>query len=93
MARELLDRDTAATDEPDPRRLSRRAAWVLVALCAWTLYVWITRIWIMAGQHNSAGFVVVHVTLAIISIAFGLVAGYFGWRRLRVDRGERPRGA
>jgi hypothetical protein len=84
MARQLLDREPV-TD--DPRRLSRRAAWLLIALCGWTLYVWITRIWIIAGQHNSAGFVAVHVTLGIISIAFGLAAGFIGFRRLRADRG------
>ncbi len=63
--------------------MSRRAAWLLIALCAWTLYVWVTRIFIMAGQDHSAGFVVVHVTLALISIAFGLAAGRLGWRALR----------
>jgi hypothetical protein len=36
----------AAAEGPDPRsreqlRISRRAAWLLIALCAWTLYVWI----------------------------------------------------
>src|SRR4051794_19237965 len=67
-----------------PRRpVSRRVAKFLVALGAWTLYVWGTRLWIMAHQHNSAGFVVVHVTLALISIGFGLVAGVIGWRVLR----------
>ena len=59
---------------------------MLIALCAWTLYVWITRIWIMAGQHQSAGFLVVHTVLAIISIAFGLGAGWLGWQRLKQDR-------
>ena len=63
--------------------MSRRAAWLLIALCAWTLYVWITRIVIIAGQDDSAGFVVVHVTLAVISIAFGLAAGWIGWKSLR----------
>ena len=29
------------------------------------------------------GFKVVHDTLAVISIAFGLGAGYIGWRALR----------
>ena len=69
-------------------KLTRRNGWFLIALCAWTLYVWLTRLWIMAHQHNSAGFVVVHVTLAIISIAFGLVAGRLGWKALQAT----PRG-
>jgi hypothetical protein len=64
-------------------KLTRRNGWFLIALCAWTLYVWVTRLWIMAHQHNSAGFVVVHVTLALISIAFGLVAGRLGWKALQ----------
>jgi hypothetical protein len=64
--------------------ISKRAAWVLIALCAWTLYVWISRIVIMAGQSgNSAGFVVVHTILAVISIAFGVAAGSIGYRALR----------
>jgi hypothetical protein len=63
--------------------MSRKVAWVLVALCAWTLYVWITRLWIMAGQDESAGFKVVHGILAVISIAFGVFAGWVGVRRLR----------
>ena len=69
--------------------MSRRAAWLLIALCAWTLYVWITRIVIIAGQDdNSTGFIVVHTVLALISIAFGLTAGWIGWQRLR--RGDPP---
>jgi uncharacterized membrane protein (DUF485 family) len=64
-------------------RVSRRVAWFLIALCAWTLYVWITRVVIIAGQDQTMGFKVVHGVLAAISIAFGLGAGYVGWRTLR----------
>jgi hypothetical protein len=63
--------------------MSRRAAWILVALCAWTLYVWISRIVIMSGQDESTGFKIVHGVLATISIVFGLAAGWIGVRRLR----------
>jgi hypothetical protein len=66
--------------------MSRRAAWILIALCAWTLYVWISRIVIMSGQDESTGFKVVHGVLAVISLAFGLAAGWIGLRRLRADR-------
>lgn len=68
-------------------RVSKRVAWFLIALCAWTLYVWITRVVIIAGQDQSMGFKVVHDTLAAISCAFGLGAGYLGYRALRA----RPR--
>ena len=72
--------------------MSRRAAWALIALCAWTLYVWISRIVIMAGQDESTGFKVVHGILAAVSIAFGLVAGRIGWASLRRSRaGEQIR--
>lgn len=64
-------------------RVPRRVAWFLIALCAWTLYVWITRVVIIAGQDQTFGFKVVHDVLAAISIAFGLGAGYVGWRALR----------
>ena len=61
--------------------MSRRAAWVLIALCAWTLYVWITRMWIIAGpgpdRRASRSCTAI---LAAISIAFGLAAGWIGYR-------------
>ena len=63
--------------------MSRRAAWTLIALCAWTLWVWITRVWIIAGQDQSMGFKVVHGILAAGSIAFWLAAGWIGYRGLR----------
>jgi hypothetical protein len=73
--------------------MSMRVAWFLIALCAWTLYVWISRLFIMAGQDdNSAGFILVHTTLALISIAFGLVAGWIGLKALRAGKtSERSR--
>ena len=70
--------------------MSRRAAWVLIALCAWTLWVWITRMFNMAGQDESTGFVVVHGILALVSIAFGLAAGWIGYRGLRASKQSAP---
>ena len=64
-------------------RVPRRVAWFLIALCAWTLYVWITRVVIIAGQDQTIGFKVVHDVLAAISCAFGLGAGYVGVKALR----------
>jgi len=63
--------------------MSRRAAWTLIALCAWTLWVWLTRMWIIAHQHQTMGFKVVHTILGLGSIAFGLAAGRIGYRALR----------
>ena len=70
--------------------MSRRAAWTLIALCAWTLWVWITRVWIIAGQDQTMGFKVVHGILAAGSIAFGLAAGWIGYRGLRSARHAAP---
>ena len=63
--------------------MTRRAAWLLVAAGVWTLYVWISRIFILAGQDNSTGFKVVHFTLAAVSIAFGIAVAWIGVRTLR----------
>jgi hypothetical protein len=63
--------------------VTRRQAYLLIAACIWTLYVWITRIVIISGQDDSAGFKIVHGVLAAISIAFGLAIGRLGWRARR----------
>ena len=63
--------------------MTRRQAYLLIAACIWTLYVWITRIVIISGQDQSAGFKIVHGVLAAVSIAFGLAIGRMGWRARR----------
>ncbi|HUI49032.1 MAG TPA: hypothetical protein VL119_10070 [Acidimicrobiia bacterium] len=63
--------------------MTRRAAWFLIALCVWSLYIWITLIVIIGRQDHPISFKVVHDTLAVISIAFGIGAGYVGWKVLR----------
>jgi hypothetical protein len=59
--------------------LTRRQSRILIAAAVWTLYVWISRIVIMAGQDESAGFKVVHGILALVSIGFALAIGKIGW--------------
>ena len=66
--------------------MTRRQANLLIAACIWTLYVWITRIVIISGQDQSAGFKIVHGVLAAVSIAFGLAIGRMGWRARRAAR-------
>lgn len=73
--------------------MSRRAAKLLVAACIWTLYVWITRMWNIAGDDHSFGFKAVHAVLAVISIAFGIAVGVIGWRALRAGRDARSAGS
>jgi hypothetical protein len=66
--------------------VTRRTAWVLVAAAVWTLYVWIARVVILAGQDESVAFKVVHFALAGVSIAFGIAVGVIGVRALRRSR-------
>ena len=64
-------------------RVSKRVAWFFIALGAWSLYIWITLIVIIGRQDHPMSFKVVHDTLALISIAFGVGAGAIGIRALR----------
>jgi hypothetical protein len=63
--------------------MTKREARVLLAAAAWTLYVWISRVVILAGQDQSAGFKVVHFVLAGVSIAFALAIARIGLRHVR----------
>ena len=54
--------------------MNRRDAIVLRAFAAWTVYVWGTRIWNVFDGANSAGFIAVHVALALVSVAFAAAA-------------------
>jgi hypothetical protein len=74
--------------------VSRRQSRILIAAAVWTLYVWISRLVIMAGQDNSTGFKVVHGILALVSIAFAVAIGKIGWehrpRRTSVSAQHEP---
>lgn len=67
--------------------MTRRVSILLLAAGGWSLFVWITRLFNMAGEDRSAGFFVVHGALAVISIAFGVAVGVVGWRALRTRSG------
>lgn len=54
-----------------------------MAAAAWTVYVWITRILLLARQPASTAFKLVHLALAVVSIAFGLAVGGIGWSSMR----------
>ena len=65
--------------------MTRRVSILLLAAGGWTLFVWVTRLFNMAGEDRSAGFYVVHGALAVISIAFGVAVGVIGWKGLRAQ--------
>ena len=57
--------------------MSRRDSIVLRAFAIWTIYVWVTRMWVIAHDHakgHGLAFKTVHATLAIISCGFAAAA-------------------
>ncbi len=54
--------------------MTSREAWLLRAFALWTIWVWGTRIWNVFDADNSVGFIVVHVALALVSVAFAVAA-------------------
>jgi hypothetical protein len=66
--------------------MSRRAAKVLIAAGAWTLYVWVTRMWNIAQDDHDLGFKLVHAALALVSVVFGVAVAVIGWRALRTAK-------
>lgn len=54
--------------------MNRRQALVIRVFAAWTVWVWATRIWNVVGEDDrSAGFKLVHVGLALVSVALAVV--------------------
>jgi len=49
-----------------------RTAVFLRAFAFWTIFVWATRIKNVFDQDRGAGFIVVHVILALISVGFAV---------------------
>ena len=64
--------------------MNRRDALVLRAFAAWTLYVWVTRIWNIWTDDHGFGFKAVHTVLAVVSVAFAVVT----WRIVSRNRRE-----
>jgi len=65
-------------------RTSRARANVLLAAAAWTLYVWVTRMWNIARDpDHDFGFKAVHGVLAVVSVAFAVALAVIGLRMRR----------
>jgi hypothetical protein len=72
-------------------RTPRTRSNLLLAAAAWTLYVWVTRIWNIAGDPtHDLGFKVVHGLLALVSVAFGVALAVVGLR-MRREAAQRDR--
>ncbi len=68
--------------------MSRRDALILRVAAAWTIYVWVTRIWNIVRDDHSTGFKVVHSLLALVSIAFAIAILGVASRNRRRARGR-----
>lgn len=66
--------------------ISRRAAWFLVGLALWNVYVWVTFVRNVYPQHHLDGFFLAHVAVGAVSIALAGGAGALGVRALRAHR-------
>lgn len=54
--------------------MTRRDAFVLRAFAVWTVFIWANRVWNLLGEDDrSAGFKLVHILLAAVSVAFAVV--------------------
>ena len=62
----------------------RTRANLILAASAWTLYVWVTRMWNIAQDPTTSfGFKAVHAVIAVISVAFAVVLAVIGLRMHR----------
>ena len=77
---------SSGTSSADRRRL---AGWLLLAAAAWTVFIWVNRLVNLAGDDRSAGFVAVHVVLAVVSLALAVPVAIVGWH-LRASRSSAP---
>jgi hypothetical protein len=74
-------------------RTVRNRANLLLAAAAWTLSVWVTRMWNIAGDpSHDLGFKVVHGLLALVSVAFAVALAVVGLR-MRREAAQRDRQA
>ena len=54
--------------------MTRRDALVLRAFVVWTVFVWANRVWNLLGEDDrSAGFKLVHIVLALVSVGFAVL--------------------
>ena len=71
-------------------RTLRARSTLLLAAAAWTIWVWVTRIWnILGDPTHDAAFKLVHSLLALVSVAFGIALGVVGLRMRREERDRR----
>lgn len=71
-----------------PARVHRRRGLLLLALAAFQLWLWGTRIvnLLRDADEFSTAFVGIHLTLYVTAIGAGIVLGVLGWKQWREAR-------
>jgi hypothetical protein len=70
--------------------VSRRVAWVLLAVALWTGFIWVTFIRNLAKDHGRpTGFYVAHGVLIVVDLAIAVALGVIAVRALRATRSAR----
>lgn len=75
--------------------LTRRHGWLLVAIAAWNVFIWVTfarnlRAAYVAGEDRATGYWVAHTVLIVVGL---VTAAVLGWLAARVLRREQPAAA
>ncbi len=84
------------TEQPDTVAVrastQRRRGYILLAIAAWNVWLWVTRIRNLVADAGefSAAFVGVHAALYAASLGLAGVLAVMGVRMLRDARGGRP---
>ena len=82
----------AVSEQSDTVRVSarsqRRRGWVLLAVAAWNVWLWVTRIRNLVADAGdvSVAFFGVHAVLYVVSLTFAGVLAVMGTRMLREAR-------
>lgn len=64
---------------------------VLRAFAVWTIWIWGTRIWNIVGdEQRTTGFKIVHIVLALVSVAFAVATLVIAARSARAASTSRP---
>lgn len=68
--------------------LTRRHGWLLLAIAAWNVVIWLTFARNLydahaSGEDRSTGYYVAHTVLIVVDLAIGFVLGRLGWQLSR----------
>ena len=71
--------------------LTRRHGWLLIAIAAWNVFIWLTfarnlRAAYVDGEDRATGYWVAHTVLIVVGLVIAVVLTWLGRRVLRTVR-------